>query len=260
LGSHLSSCSASVCEDVPMSPAGCSSWLLVWCEERCHKPENMSTKQSITEAAGRLGGTTMCMRKAAKLSTWLDRTRRATPPFVLLVSWREVKPCIEVFTTQPNGTRPAYIVVLADTPKVFDKASAWANSVQGLEAEVPVVVAQDFDSMRVLLAVVVAEDLQLGPETQCGLTQRPWPQHAALPVVNTVPKVVNSVPNYFTPSNIAAQCNERFVLSSAVAPFRTPADEAAALAVQRVMSVLAPHNDSERLRILLEAMPDHYED
>jgi len=167
---------------------------------------------------------------------------------------------MEAFATQPKGTRLACIVVLADTPKVFDRASAWATSLQGVEAEVPVVVTQDFDSMRVLLAVVVAKDLQLGPETQCRLTQRPWPQHAALPVVNTVPKMVNSVPNYFIPSNIAAQCNERFVLSSAVAPLRTPADEAAALAVQRVMSVLAPHNDSERLRMLLEAMPDHYED
>jgi len=168
---------------------------------------------------------------------------------------------MEAFATQPKGTRPACIVVLADTPKVFDRASAWATSLQGVEAEVPVVVTQDFDSMRALLAGVVAKHLLLVAETPCEQTQRrPWPQHAALQVVNTVPKMVNTVPNYCNPFDNGAQGIGRFILSSAVAPLRGAADEAAASAVQRVLWALAPHNNSERLRMLLEAMPDHYED
>jgi len=126
------------------------SWCLVWCHERCHKPENMELRKSINAAAKEVDAALVCMRKANKFELWLDRAEHA--PFALLTDWREAKPCIQTLSLQPPSNRPACTVLLCTMERQFERASSWAQALPP-RAD-PVIVCRELSSPRQLLAIL----------------------------------------------------------------------------------------------------------
>mmetsp|Transcript_121640 Transcript_121640/g.305937 ORF Transcript_121640/g.305937 Transcript_121640/m.305937 type:complete len:296 (-) Transcript_121640:115-1002(-) len=138
-------------ESTPKGQEARESWTLVWCSERCCKPEQEEIRKGLASAARKAGGKLMCVRKAAKFSAWFSAKCRL--PLVLVVDWREVKPCMEYLDTVKeagNGfnSMPAVVVVLAGTPAIFKRASAWAKT---RSAEDRMVIVQDFSDVHELM-------------------------------------------------------------------------------------------------------------
>jgi len=133
-------------------------WRLVWCHERCHKQESEARRRLLSEAAREAGAHLMCHKKASTFAMWLAHTQRA--PFVLLTDWREVKPCMEAVAQQPPHNQPALTVVLAELPRQFDRASAWAQD-HWLNYASPVCVCKDLGHPKVFFAQLVHKFLSV---------------------------------------------------------------------------------------------------
>jgi len=65
----------------------------------------------------------MCMKKSSKFATWLSE--REASPYVLIATWREVKPCMVAIMEHEQAHHPSLIIVLCDSPRQFSRASAW---------------------------------------------------------------------------------------------------------------------------------------
>lgn len=140
-------------------------WRVVWCHERSHKSECDERRTAITEAASKVGASLVCLKKAGKFASWL--TSVSHQPYVLLTDWREVKPCLQTLGQEGNLGRPAIIVVLAELPQHFDRASTWTKSLDA-SAE-PVFVLRELGSANAFMKKLLTQlqDLAVLPKGQC---------------------------------------------------------------------------------------------
>jgi hypothetical protein len=99
-------------------------WRLVWCHERVHKQEREAERKAMSAAARKAGAKLVCLKKVGNFRTWLSRKRR--PPYVLVTDWREAKPCLQAASVHPDWQRPCLMVVVAEHPRLFERASHWA--------------------------------------------------------------------------------------------------------------------------------------
>lgn len=112
-----------------------SAWQLVWCHERCSKPDKNLDREDITSAAAEAGFHTVLVKKAAKYGDWLTTRSRVHVQHVLVTSWREAKPCIARLMQLPAGRRPRAIAVFCELPCDFIRASRWSASEEA--ADIP---------------------------------------------------------------------------------------------------------------------------
>lgn len=105
-------------------PVSSARWRLVWCHERVHKQECAAQRRAMGEAAKSAKASMLAPKKAAKFVTWLTQAKR--PPYVLLTDWREVKPCLEAVAVLPRRPWPALTVVIAEQPRLYERACHWA--------------------------------------------------------------------------------------------------------------------------------------
>mmetsp|Transcript_16196 Transcript_16196/g.35544 ORF Transcript_16196/g.35544 Transcript_16196/m.35544 type:complete len:395 (-) Transcript_16196:68-1252(-) len=175
------------------------SWCLVWCDERCHKQENEESRQQLASAAREIGGSFICRRKAAKYIAWLNYG--PPPPYVLLASWREVKPCVAALTEQGNSRNPALLVILAENRRVYDKACLWATCVeQEMTTGFKVLVVQDLGSLALkgLVKGEIANTLAVSGVLKVGMRTNPGSmRHLPVPKVSqmtSAPLLPRSVP------------------------------------------------------------------
>jgi hypothetical protein len=110
--------------DVP-DQGSYKGWRLVWCHERCHKPENESRRHALSSAASQLGAGLVCFKKARRFELWIERSRR--PTYALLTDWREAQPCMQAILKNRERNQPAYVVVLCDSGRQLGRAHQWAK-------------------------------------------------------------------------------------------------------------------------------------
>jgi len=294
--SHSDELTSSVVSKVNYQNRCCESysWQLVWCHERCHKRECDERRAAIKEAAREAGGMLVCIKKANKFAMWLAEAQRQ--PFVLLTDWREVKPCTEAIAdVRPQGrTGPSLTVVLAEEPRQFERASAWA---QGFPPHVdPVHVCQDLGPPRAFIAKLANSLRSRAATTALRSSATPWgaeqcPGETALQSSAT-PWVPNSVPERrFLPLKALARyenepdehgCGTGLMRAAqhqlwkttplhqarkleaptiATAFMAVGADTRASLVAQVLSPVYASgHTPVQIEQLLREAMPDHYDD
>jgi len=118
-------------------------WRLVWCHERCHKEDCEAQRQLLSKHAEALGGSLVCLKKAAKFQLWLRRTAR--PPYILITDWREAKPCRGFLAGLPERSMPALMVVLCEVQSHFERAAEWAGSLPVSTDQSKVQVCQHLD-------------------------------------------------------------------------------------------------------------------
>lgn len=80
-------------EEITQHRAIRASWLMIWCHERCYKPERSELRAHLTDVAMSLNAGILCMKKAVKYETWMKRSNSRT--HVLITDWREAKPCLQ---------------------------------------------------------------------------------------------------------------------------------------------------------------------
>lgn len=102
------------------------TWRVVWCHERCHKPDNEERRMQLNEATGTAGASLVCLKKASKYADWLRKGQR--PAYILLTDWREVKPCLGFASQVALSNQPTFTVVLCEEQSHFDRAQAWAEA------------------------------------------------------------------------------------------------------------------------------------
>lgn len=113
-------------------------WQLIWCHERCHKPEldgfRSTMIKCLQEACGRL----VCLKKAASLERRLSHIMKV--PAVLLTDWREAKPCMQVLAESPNLNGVVTVVVYTEC-KQLRAARCWAADLpRSLKTQFPVTI------------------------------------------------------------------------------------------------------------------------
>jgi len=100
-------------------------WRLVWCYERCHKAENVERCTAIRAAVNDFGGSLICLKKAGQFVYWLQHAAR--PHFILITDWREAQPCMQYLMHKDNVIQPACSIIICNTHKQFNRATAWAR-------------------------------------------------------------------------------------------------------------------------------------
>jgi len=72
-----------------------------------------------------VGGSLFCLRNAPLFEKWLAATKESN--YVLLTSWRAVKPCIAALTKCAVTQQPLSTILQCDSPKELKKACAWVQ-------------------------------------------------------------------------------------------------------------------------------------
>jgi hypothetical protein len=129
------------------SSPGAAAWHLIWCHERCHKHDCDEKRAVIVNAAEESQASLLCLKKAAKCAAWLEQAQR--PPYALLTDWREVKPCLQAAELHPPRNQPVFTVVLCELPKHYERASAWAQALPARND--PVRICRDIGLLKGLL-------------------------------------------------------------------------------------------------------------
>lgn len=107
-----------------------ASWLMIWCHERCYKPERSELRAHLTDVAMSLNAGILCMKKAVKYESWMKRTNSRT--HVLITDWREAKPCLQAMTADSRQREwPETMIILCDLPKSHENAMSWAAKQDG---------------------------------------------------------------------------------------------------------------------------------
>jgi len=99
-------------------------WSMVWCHERCHKPDLEGFREALRAAMVDAGGNLVCLKKATGLHRRVQNLQAM--PFVLLCDWREAKPCMELLADNSYGWSHL-MIVYTEHMKQFKMASRWAE-------------------------------------------------------------------------------------------------------------------------------------
>jgi len=158
-------------------------WRLIWCHERCHKPENEMLCNALRRAVRDMGASLICLKKANQFVDWLQRTQR--PPYVLVTDWREAQPCLQSLqqgASRADGGRseldmPACVVVLCNSLRQFGRASEWARNLSNIM--VPVIVCERSNIPPVLLHGVIRTHFGEPPASGCSHADMESSSHSA---------------------------------------------------------------------------------
>jgi hypothetical protein len=141
------------------SPGAAASWHLIWCHERCHKHDCDEKRAVIVNAAEESQASLLCLKKAGKYAAWLEQAQR--PPYALLTDWREVKPCLQAANLHSPRNQPVFTVILCELPKHYERASAWAQALPARND--PVHICRDIRLLKGLLRELAGAALRSRP-------------------------------------------------------------------------------------------------
>jgi len=163
----------------------------------------------------------VCLKKASAFGTWLQSAKRS--PFVLITDWRELKPCLHAVARHWQPGVVASVTVLCSTGKAYFRAMAWAKT---MSPELPPV-------------HVLSEAEMAVPSLLAHLLSSGWAAGAGS--VRRAPGGQRGPPE---------TCEQ-----AAIAPAAT-----ATPVLELIGPLIARKNLMEVEQMLLESMPDHYDD
>eukprot|EP00931_Biecheleriopsis_adriatica_P099261 TRINITY_DN7365_c0_g2_i1.p1 TRINITY_DN7365_c0_g2~~TRINITY_DN7365_c0_g2_i1.p1 ORF type:complete len:282 (-),score=19.47 TRINITY_DN7365_c0_g2_i1:218-1000(-) len=114
---------------VSLSKSQSRHWYLVWCHERCHKPDAAKLRDMLLKVAAEGGGSIVLHKKSNKLLEWL--ARHGESRYVLLSDWREAKPCLEGLGCSEGVVKgqPLAFCVYCESMKTYERALEWAQGI-----------------------------------------------------------------------------------------------------------------------------------
>jgi len=247
---------------------------MVWCSERCYKQDHEGTRKGLANATHEAGGAFLSLKKAAKFSAWLSHHQQRLP-YVLIADWREAKPCMDILdgTDEEVSDRPALIVVYAESPKIFERATLWVKGMRAKGMQDRVLVVADLADACGLVRCVLEQTRLVSafapPQVRLSPDNLVWAQLAshACPANHCAASAASTASGTATPT--AAECSPacmelegspRFgaieVTSSEAEDPQTPC-----LRVHRVLSGILQNQDIAGVESMLyQAMPEFYDD
>lgn len=115
-------------------------WYAVWCHEYAYKVEMSDTKTMLSAAVRDMGGTLVRKKNPSMFYDWWLNTEHSDSPYVLILHWRETKPCYDFLEKElAKGhvhKMPRAIYVVSQAGKAFRHASSWVSCRHHLKATV----------------------------------------------------------------------------------------------------------------------------
>lgn len=150
-------------------------WFAVWCYEHAYKVEMSDTKSMIEEAVRQAGGTLSRKKSPNVFHEWWLSTENSNAPYVLILHWREAKPCFDLLEKELSQGHiekmPQAIYVVSRAGKAYRQALSWASSCK-LKLEPTVVPEMTRDSLKAWLFGCLSKGLggvlQHDPESLAG--------------------------------------------------------------------------------------------
>lgn len=119
-------------------------WEVVWCHERCFKPEAQPFRKKIRVLANMHRADLGSVKKIEKLLLHFQHLEKQVPPvrfqfFGIATDWREAKPCLKILrrtediqsgiqlTSVHAQIRPKFLVVFCENELQHKKAIHWAE-------------------------------------------------------------------------------------------------------------------------------------
>jgi len=229
-------------------------WQIVWCHERCCRREAADLRESIAAAASKAGAELQCLKKAYQFAEWL--TKPCGVPYVLLTDWREVKLAHEALGSSAPEKRAAFTVVLCEEPKQYGRAVRWVKA-RGPDAD-PVYVCKEMESPEAFVSSLFTQLLEganleghVPPGCQVAPLRVPW---LGLPL--------ETRPSRSGPlcAGLAAK-GPSGTLEAKMAQFFHKVMHLPLAVVEILMGIWGSCGSSAQVeRMLLEAMPEYYEE
>jgi len=134
-----------------------ASWTMVWCHERCHKPDSEAFRRELAESVEHMQGNLVLLRKACGLERWTAEAPSA--PWILLTDWREAKPSVQFLCGSTLARQPDMIVVYTDGERQSRRSAGWCRELpEAFRNQVCIVPMP-------ALAIPVIQGLRLGAAT-----------------------------------------------------------------------------------------------
>ena len=109
-----------------------NEWYAVWCHEHAYKVEMSDTKKMVAGAVRHAGGTLIRKKSPNMFHEWWLGTENSKAPYVLILHWRETKPCFDLLEKELSRGHvekmPQAIYVVSQAGNAFRHAISWASS------------------------------------------------------------------------------------------------------------------------------------
>mmetsp|Transcript_23773 Transcript_23773/g.68618 ORF Transcript_23773/g.68618 Transcript_23773/m.68618 type:complete len:293 (+) Transcript_23773:63-941(+) len=248
-----------------------SWWKLVWCHPNCHKPQLDHQRRVLTTAAESAGAAVVCLKKAQRFQEWVSHRQR--PPFVLVTNRREVGICLEASREQPSMNRPAFTIIVCEGGRFQPANPSWALQLGTIGG--PVLVHRSMEDISASLPELAGslrarlKDIKLMSWFGSRDAETRGPSQASRQLAKPCER--KTAPYEGAPCSRGAAQEEKHVSTRSVST-ETTSSTASSSGLDEwwpawpppVAKVLAPickaHSCAEIEQILLEAMPDHYDD
>eukprot|EP00930_Biecheleria_cincta_P024719 TRINITY_DN17665_c0_g1_i1.p1 TRINITY_DN17665_c0_g1~~TRINITY_DN17665_c0_g1_i1.p1 ORF type:complete len:263 (+),score=35.61 TRINITY_DN17665_c0_g1_i1:47-835(+) len=148
-----------------------NAWYAVLCHENAYKNDMKDTNKKLSQELRRAGGILVRKRNSIMFREWWLETEDSNSQYVLILGWREAKPCISLLEKALGRDElhkmPQAICMVAETSTALRHATSWASDQHCLN--IPTTVVQDLspDRMKAWLSSVVSNalgDAQRGPQ------------------------------------------------------------------------------------------------
>lgn len=103
-----------------------ASWFVIWCHDQHRKKHMRDRWGQLLHAAKEVGASFWSSSKTEQYMAWL--ATRCSPSYLLLTTYREAKPTLQVIREQGTNHNLLGIVILADSDSILRRARAWAMS------------------------------------------------------------------------------------------------------------------------------------
>jgi len=101
-------------------------WNLIWFHKKCLQAETQQLRHGLVKELAKSGGVLLCLKNAGRLIAFLDDVDQPVRPTILLMDWREAKPCAKVLAEQRRAWPRLLVVVYTETEKQRLMAERWA--------------------------------------------------------------------------------------------------------------------------------------
>eukprot|EP00930_Biecheleria_cincta_P021413 TRINITY_DN15885_c0_g1_i5.p1 TRINITY_DN15885_c0_g1~~TRINITY_DN15885_c0_g1_i5.p1 ORF type:complete len:232 (-),score=33.94 TRINITY_DN15885_c0_g1_i5:481-1176(-) len=231
----------------------------------------------MVAAAVRHAGGTLIRKKSPKMFNewWLD-TENSKAPYVLILHWRETKPCFDFLEMELSRGHiqkmPQAIYVVSQAGKAFRHALSWASSCKhNLKPTVSPEMTRD--SLKAWLAgcmkkgfgVSQRESKSLAGYDATGHNQEFLPRHDQLQTTDCCKLQRNSFTAYheYTPSQmvpVSSKQHEGLPVNSHTSSAKVQFSLGTVVVEDLVKSLQNPCMASWLASLLVESMPENYTD
>jgi len=103
------------------------TWKLCWVCDECCKSSREAQRGVLQQRVTELAGTLKLFKKGLQFAHWFKWTSH-TSNILLVINWREAKPCFHIMMQHPSAMWPGRTVLLCKDGQQYARAMEWAST------------------------------------------------------------------------------------------------------------------------------------